>query len=209
MNLTESLELINSFFNETIEFGKEEDSSTSSSLEQEKGITLPPELKNYIDKFAPASNFYFTCIGNSLGVYAKQRLSWLMDGYNYNSASKEPIKGWRESWFIFSDEGADPIIVKLNEQEKHSKVYKAMHGAGKWEFRPIADSIGQFLVCAAATHHALCGFNLEDSIIDDRNGFNLAEEPASWLFPFIHKHASKYYEEWVSVFENSNIFPGD
>lgn len=202
MTLTECLDLIKSFSKEKITFGSQKNVLIFSSLEQEKNIKFPSEFKDYIDHFAPLKKCYFSKIGNPLEIYPVKNLSWLMDGYNFNSVTKKPIESWQQSWFIFADEGADPIIIKLDEQENQSKVYKAMHGAGEWTFYPIADSIAQFLVCAAAVHHALEGFDLDDPIEDDDDGFNLAEEPANWLFPFIKKHALPYYDEWLVDFEN-------
>jgi len=203
MNLNESLDLINTFYTGDLHFGDSNDSTASNALEEEKGIDFPQEFKNYVDNVVPLSNQYFSCVGNPLGIYSREKLSWRMNGYNYNPVTNEPIDRWDDSWFIFADEGADPVIIKLDENRPHSGVYKAMHGAGKWDFHPIADSVGQFLLCAAAVDHALTGFAVDDSIIDDESGFCLAEEPAKWLFPFMRKHASGYYDEWVSVFENS------
>jgi len=203
MNLTESIELIDSFFTDKLPIGKHSHLKKSETLELEKGVTFPPEFKEYINDFSPKERFCFSCVGNPVNIYAQDQLSYLMLGYNYNPVLNKPIDGWDESWFIFADEGSDPIIVKLNEDTEKSVVYKAMHGVGEWSFHPIADSICQFLLCSAAVHHALCGFDIEESIIDDENGFNLASEPAKWLFPFIRLHAASYYEDWVSVFENS------
>lgn len=202
MDISDSLELIKSFYKGSIEFGRIQDLSKSAAIEKEKNVTLPPEFKQYIDNFIPLSDVYFTGVGNPLEIHCRARISWLMDGYNYNFVLNETIDDWDENWFIFADEGADPVIVKLNEQEQHSVVYKAMHGAGEWEFEPIADSIGQFLICAAAVDHALTGFDHEDAIIDDESGFNLVQQSAEWLFPFIKQQAGHYYEHWVSVFDN-------
>ncbi|TWO82586.1 SMI1/KNR4 family protein [Shewanella algae] len=203
MNLSESLNLIKTFYKERNDFGGTNDISKSTTLEKEKGIEFPPEFKNYIDSFIPSSNYHFRCVGNPMEVYSRDKLSWFMDGYNFNSVLNEPINNWKDTWFIFADEGADPVIIKLDEKQSNSVVYKAMHGAGEWSFDPIADSIGQFLLCSAAVDHALGGFGLEDAIVDDENGFKLADQPAEWLFPFIEKYAKNYYDEWVSVFENS------
>jgi len=203
MNLNENLGLIKTFYTSDSGLYVSNDDSTSSMLENEKGINFPPEFKDYVDNFIPSSSHYFSCVGNPLCIYSREKLSWRMNGYNYNPVTNEVISRWDDSWFIFADEGADPVIIKLNERKTHSVVYKAMHGAGQWDFHPIADSIGQFLVCASAVDHALTGFAVDDPIIDDETGFNLAEEPAKWLFPFMRKHASDYCDEWVSVFENS------
>jgi hypothetical protein len=202
MTLNDSLNLISTFYKKDILLGKSGDTDKALSLEMEKGIALPSELKDYIDNVAPLSGLYFDSVGNPIEIYSRTRLSWVMDGYNFNPVTKEPIHSWNGSWFIIADEGADPVIVNLDEKTNHSSVYKAMHGAGAWDFHPIADSIGQFLVCSAAIDHALNGFDLEEVIIDDENGFNLANQPAEWLFPFIQRYAPKYYDEWVSVFDN-------
>ncbi|MCB1584440.1 MAG: SMI1/KNR4 family protein [Xanthomonadales bacterium] len=202
MNLKESFELINSFSKIDFGLGKRSN-SISNDLETQKGISFPIEFKEYIDNYAPINNQYFSGVGNSISLYNSERLSWVMDGYNFNPIERKSIAGWDDSWFLFADEGADPIIVDLSEQLEYSVVYQAMHGTGDWQFGAIADSIGQFLVCIAAFNHALTGFNVEDAIVDNENGFNLHEKCASWLFPFISKYANNYYEDWLSVFENS------
>ena len=100
---------------------------------------------------------------------------------------------------LFADEGADPIIIDLSAG--HSAVFRAIHGFGTWEFDVVADSIGQFLLCCAALHHAMTHWGIE-AIVDDENGFNLAEEPAQWLFPKMKDWAGVHDSTWCSVFDN-------
>ena len=56
------------------------------------------------------------------------------------------------------------------------------HGIGDWgSGEIIADSIGQFILCATALNFALTKFENE-AIIDDENGFCLAESASEWYF---------------------------
>jgi len=199
MNLQESIALIKSFSPKGLSLSKSEDNSRRIVLEQETACSFPPELKEYIDKVCPLEALYFNGVGNPVEIIPKSELSWVMDGYNVNSETKEPISTWDDAWFLIAIEGGEPVIVKLDQQDHSSTVYSAMHGDGTWDFFPIADSIGQFLVCAAALEHAMNFPGIDDPLDDD---FNLVGDAAKWLFPFIKKHAESYYDEWVSVFEN-------
>ena len=138
-------------------------------------------------------------VGSPVVIRAASELSWRMEGYNVNPETNEEIQSWNDDWFLIASDGAEPIIVKLNEFSEHSVVYSAMQSGAGWEFFPIADSIGQFLVCAAALERAMNFPGLDDSLDDD---FNLLGDAAKWLFPFLRQYAGNYYEEWASVFEN-------
>ena len=104
-----------------------------------------------------------------------------------------------EGWFLIGHEGGDPVIVKGCEQAGSRVVFRAMEGMGFWDFAPIADSIGQFLVCICAIQHAQNFPGLDQPLDDD---FNLAPAAANWLFPLLRQHAGAHYDEWASVFEN-------
>ncbi len=78
----------------------------------------------------------------------------------------------------------------------------SMHGAGAWSFFPVADSISQFLLVAAARDHALQHITDDDPCIDDENGFNLHADAAAWLFPRVREWAPAYYDYWLEAFEN-------
>ncbi|MFD2229867.1 SMI1/KNR4 family protein [Alkalimarinus sediminis] len=168
-------------------------------LEAERGVVFPPELKEYINTVCPTKHVALESVGYPVDILSKEELSWTMPGFNVNAVTGKAISSWDESWFLIANEGGEPIIVKLNEHERSSVVYSALQGAGPWEFCPIADSIGQFLVCAAAIEHALNFPGVDEPLDED---FNLAKEAAQWLFPFIREHAEAYYDEWLSVFEN-------
>jgi len=172
-DITTALKLIKSLYREELHFNG--DKEKLQSLQQEKNIEF----------------------------YTKEQLLWKMDGYNYNSVENNPIENWDENWFIFASEGGDPYIIKLNEKEEFSKVYKAYHTEGSWDFFPMADSIGEFLLSAFALSHACIGFDGEDSISDDENGFNLVEPNATWFFSFLKEYTPKYYDEWSEGFDNA------
>ena len=199
MNLQESIFLIKSFYPKELLLGKSEDTVKLGILEQEKFCSFPLELKAYIREVCPQNTVLFHGVGNPVELLSRNELSWEMAGYNFNPETKEPLSNWDDSWFLIAREGGEPIIVKLDESNSLSTVYSAMSGEGGWEFFPIADSIGQFLLCAAALEHAMNFPGMDDSLDDD---FNLVGDAAKWLFPFLRKHAESYYDEWASVFEN-------
>lgn len=199
MNLQEAIGLINSF-SQPGRIGVVADgTAVSDALESEKSITFPTELKAYIDKVCPQNKLSFEGVGYPVDIISKRDISWKMPGFNVNAVTGKEISSWNESWFLIANEGGEPIIVKLDEQGSSSVVYSALQGEGPWDFCPIADSIGQFLFCAAAVEHALNFPGVVEPLDDD---FNLAPEAAQWLFPLIKKHANAYYDEWLSVFEN-------
>ena len=75
-------------------------------------------------------------------------------------------------------------------------IQKLLHGAGSWdEGHPVADTLGQFLLCSAALHHALHAFE-DEPILDDAQGFNLAPQAAAWLFPRLKAWAGPHYGAW-------------
>ena len=80
---------------------------------------------------------------------------------------------------------------------------QAMHGAGEWDFELLAPSLPQFILLAAARHHALFMMDVDHRITDDENGFNLCKPAAEWLFPRIQKWAPEVYWSWVGVFDNA------
>src|SRR5262245_1791289 len=130
-------------------------------LEGRFGMSFPEELRVYIRDFAPKRRFEFEAIGNPVVVYGQsgeQRLGLRQPGYNWNPLTEEDIYGWDRNWFLLADEGADPIFVDLSRG--NTEIQKAWHGERDWSFFVIADSIGQFLLHAAAVHH--CQQKLEE-----------------------------------------------
>ncbi|MDQ1163919.1 SMI1/KNR4 family protein [Flavobacterium sp. SORGH_AS_0622] len=202
MNLETAILEIKKFWNndDDFPFGESQNKSHIHRLENEFKITLPHNLKDYISNFAPLKDFYFSTVGNPMCIYGVENLKYKQDGYNYNSIKNTEIGDWNKNFFIFADEGADPVIVDFEDLE--NGIQKLMHGAGNWETgTTAADTLGQFLLCSAALHHALSNFE-DESIIDDENGFNLADNAAKWYFKNMRNWAGKYYDEWCSVFDN-------
>jgi hypothetical protein len=171
-------------------------------LEKEYGHPLPDWLAHYIEEIASLEDFQLETVGNPLDIYGAKRLSTRHDGYNWNPIDQETIPDWDANWFIIADESADPVIVDINTSEP--TVLKALHGEGEWDFDPVAESIGQFLLCSAAIHHALTHWGqLEAVTIDEDGDCLLAAEPAEWLFPRLKRWAGEYYEIWALDFDNS------
>jgi hypothetical protein len=205
MNLNDALAVIATFSTKSTEvFAAGEDTlingnSVSASLAEGIKIgskALPAELARYIDHVCPENGFTIEGVGHPVELLKCGELAWKPE--MFSSLTGELAK-WQEDWFLIAHDGGDPIIVKSSEQGENSPVYSAMQGMGFWEFAPIADSIGQFLICACAIQHALNFPGLGEPLDDD---FNLAPAAASWLFPFLRQHAGAHYDEWASVFEN-------
>jgi hypothetical protein len=170
-------------------------------LAAEFGRALPADLVTYLDTIAPAEEVDFSTVGNPLCLYGLDRLGVRQDGYNWNSVTNAPIADWPAGFFLLGDEGADPVLLDLDHPERG--VQKLRHGAGDWETGDtMADTLGQFLLCSAALHHALTDFE-EEWFIDDERGFNLAPQAAAWLFPCLKKWAGPYYQAWSADFDNA------
>lgn len=202
MNLEIGILEIKKFWNTDEEFslGESKNQNHVARLESEFNTVIPDSLKEYINNFTSINDFYFTTVGNPICVYGINNLKFQQDGYNFNSVKNIKINDWNEGFFIFADEGADPIVIDLNHPE--NGIQKLMHGTGNWDYgQTIADSIGQFLLCSAALHHALVDFE-DEPIVDDENGFNLAANAAKWYFKNMKNWAGNYYSEWCSIFDN-------
>lgn len=173
--------------------------SLSNVLSGEFSKPIPTELAQYIDRICPNNGLCIQGVGHPVELLKPSELAW-------QPALLSELTGelgtWQDDWFLIAHEGGDPIIVKATEQAENSPVYSAMQGMGFWDFAPIADSIGQFLVCISAIQHALNFPGLNAPLDDD---FNLAPAAANWLFPMLRQHAGTHYDEWASVFENYQL----
>jgi hypothetical protein len=198
MKTNEAIKQIQSFLGLTV-FHASAGRVVIERIKKEFETPLSEELIEYIELTAPSEDVDFETVGNPMTIYSFSRLGSTQDGFNFNSVKNEKIEDWNPDWFLIADEGADPVIIDLSKKEM--KVMQASHGMGEWDFHPIADSIGQFLLCQAAIHYAMTNWGA-DSIIDDEDGFNLAPEPAVWLFPKMKEWAGEYYSDWCSVFDN-------
>lgn len=203
MTLETALTEIKKFWraDEPLPFGQSNNIQHIDRLETEFGGIIPDIVKDYVSNFAPAKDFYFDTVGNPMRVYGIDNLKYIQEGYNYNPVEKEAIEDWKKHFFIFADEGADPVIIDFNEIKNGIK--KLIHGTGSWDNgEVVADTFGQFLLCCAAQHYALNNFG-DDPIIDDEKGFNLTENAAKWYFGNMKNWAGNYYDEWCSIFDNA------
>lgn len=202
MNLNDALALIASFSKKSTEaFTAAENTLVdgqllSSTLSEGGRKGLPVELIQYIDAVCPAEGLSLEGVGHPVELIKSIDLAW--QPKMFADLTGELAK-WQDDWLLIAHEGGDPIIVKVSEQGENSPVYSAMQGMGVWEFAPIADSIGQFLVCICAIQHALNFPGLGQPLDED---FNLAPAAANWLFPFLRQYANAHFDEWASVFEN-------
>jgi hypothetical protein len=159
------------------------------------------DFAQYLKAVCPKGSLALEAVGHPLELLSLEEIS-NNQGLGQPDMFSEltgQLGEWDSNWLLIAHEGGDPIIVKLSELAETSPVYSAMQGMGFWDFAPIADSIGQFLVCAFAIQHGLNFPGLAEPLDDD---FNLAPAAANWLFPFLRQHAGAYYDEWASVFEN-------
>jgi len=159
-------------------------------LEKQFGTAFPEELRTYIRDYAPKRRLTFDAVGNPFDVYGQsgrlQRLGFQQPGFS------EDIDGWDRNWFLFADEGLDPIIVDLSRGD--TQIQQAWHGEGEWDFSEIADTIGQFLLCAAALHHTLNKWHL-------KSGDAPPPEAAAWLLPRMRDWAGPHYDYWCGLLE--------
>ena len=170
-------------------------------LAAEFGRELPADLVTYLDTVAPAEEVDFRTVGNPFYLYGPDRLSAHQPGYSWDTVLNAPVDDWPAGFFLLGDEGEDPVLLDLDHPERG--IQKLWHGQGDWETGDtVADTIGQFLLCSAALHHALTAFEA-DHIIDDERGFNLAPQAAAWLFPRMKTWAGPYYQAWCSAFDNA------
>ena len=173
----------------------------ATRLSAEFGHAFPPDLVTYLDTVAPAEDVEFATIGNPLLLYGLARLGPQQPGYSFNPVTQRPLLDWNPAFFLLADEGADPVVLDLGQPA--AGLRKLLHGAGSWEEGDlVADTLGQFLLCSAARHHALHAFE-DEPIIDDTHGFRLAPQAAAWLFPRLKTWAGAHYAAWCADFDNS------
>lgn len=203
MKIDEAISLINEFWTGDLPFIRMDSSAEKERIQSQFITQFPAMLAEYIETFVPSKDVCFETVGNPMTIYCCENLGIQQDGYSYDPVSEKNIQDWDRNWFLFADEGGDPVIIDLSKGD--GVVFTAMHGCGEWEFDAVADSIGQFLLCHAALHHALYFWG-PDCIIDGEDGFNLAQEPSQWLFPRMKEWAGSYNEDWCSVFDNYNKY---
>ncbi|HCM04662.1 MAG TPA: hypothetical protein DIC30_01500 [Oceanospirillales bacterium] len=196
MNLNDALAIIAGFSNSFSKKKTQQFVGTSSALTEGTNKVLPTELVEYIDHICPESGLIVKSVGHPVELLKSSDLA--LKPSMFTGLTGELGK-WQDDWFLIAHEGGDPIIVKTSEWGENSPVYSAMQGMGFWDFAPIADSIGQFLICICAVQYALNFPGVSEPLDDD---FNLAPAAANWLFPLLRQYAGAHYDEWASVFEN-------
>ncbi len=170
-------------------------------LAAEFGRPFPADLVAYLDTYAPAEGVEFDTVGNPLNLYGLDQLGVRQPGYSWNPTTSTPLGGWPASFFLLGDEGADPVLLDLDQPELG--IQKLWHGEGDWATGdPVADTLGQFLLCSAALHHALHAFE-DEPLVDDARGFRLAPAAAAWLLPRLKTWAGPHYRTWATVFANA------
>jgi cell wall assembly regulator SMI1 len=199
MQHSEAIQQIATFWPTESPFRSRDASDVIRRIENEFGRSLTDHVKLYLEEGCPAESVLLETVGNPIELYSTAQLGPRQIGYSH-TISGEVIEGWSTSWLLVADEGADPFVIDL-DPDAGAKVSRALHGMGDWEFHPEADSMGQFVLCAAAIHHALTAWGV-DVITDDQNGFRLADKPAKWLFPRMKEWAGPYYGNWCSIFDN-------
>jgi hypothetical protein len=207
VNFEDAVELVRSFWpGRALPFGPG-DPRQVDRLERELGRTLPGQLRDYVVAQAPSRDLDFETVGNPITLYSAGRLAARVDGYNWNPVKNRAIEDWSKGWFLIGEEGADPIVVDLDQtgNDEPCVVLTAPHGQGEWDFDECASSLPLFLVLAAAQHHALTGIVKQvDAIVDDEHGFNLCAPAARWYFPFVRRIAPEHYDRWTMTFENAS-----
>ena len=170
-------------------------------LAAEFGRPLPPDLAAYLDTYAPAEGVEFDTVGNPLYLYGLDQLGVQQPGYNWDPTTNTPLDGWPASFFLLGDEGADPVLLDLDQPELG--IQKLWHGEGDWEIGDsVADTLGQFLLCSAALHHALTAFGPAPLHTNTR-GVKLAPAAAAWLLPRMKTWAGPHYRTWCMVFDKA------
>ncbi len=197
MNISQAIEIIKTFreFNSNIFTG-----SKQIDKIQDEFKPFPKNIVEYLNLTIPSENIYIDLTGDPFCLFSAEELIPRKNEFAYEFELESG--SWINNWVIFGLQGNDPFCFGLSND--FPKIYRFYYNgvSGLGEPIPIADSIGQFLVCAFAIDHAINNF--KDSIIGENDSFDLilAPEPANWLFPKMKIWAGEYYEEWCNVFEN-------
>jgi hypothetical protein len=112
-----------------------------------KSWKLPPVYMDFLTRFSPMGvvieGKQFV---NGLTLFGAAELIPGQDGYSESSALKKSLDGWPEHLLVIGVDGGDPYVLDLSDSRgEDAPVLTAMHGAGKWSFRPVADSFLHFI----------------------------------------------------------------
>ncbi len=200
MTITEAIDLIKTFreFDQNL-FG---DAALLDKIQDEYGA-IPQNIVEYINQIIPNSNnIYLDLTGDPFCLFSAKDLLQKRDEFAYDFELES--SSWINKWLIIGLQLNDPFCFSLAKNQTQIFRFYFNGVSGLSSPVPVANSIGQFLLCAYAIDHAINKF--EKSIIIDEDSFDiqLAPEPSKWLFPRMREWAAEYYEEWCEVFENCN-----
>jgi hypothetical protein len=146
IGLTECMALIRAFHPGPLPFRGNTSTGLCEALERQKLLRFPPEFRHYLHQYIPATHLSIRAIGDPIELFSAARIGWRMPGYNFSPMRQTEILSWKSHWFLFALCGRDPIIVNCLDRGENSPVYRAFHTPEHWSFRPVADSLGQYLL---------------------------------------------------------------
>ena len=155
------------------------------------GDPLPAEIVHYVRHIAPDEDVSFTVVGNPVHLYGADTLH-----RKWRYAKEVDLDS--VPYLVIGDESLIAITAHANWPPSSCTVTQ--------DHRVLARSIMQFLVGLCAMHHALSGIQANPTT-DDEKGFNLAYEPAAFLFPLMKKlFWKRHWFNWITVFDNATTF---
>src|SRR5436190_18640278 len=83
--------------------------------------------------------------GNDFFLPALRDLWNYQAGYRSDAVTGQDIADWDKDLLVVADQGADPIVVS----QRDGAVLRALHGQGSWDFKPLTDSVTDFVVAIA------------------------------------------------------------
>jgi hypothetical protein len=123
---------------------------TPASPEDLKNIrqrwNVPPVYTALLTRFSPLGVWLEgKQFVNGLTLFGASDLIPGQAGYS-ESPDRKPLDGWPAHLLVIGADGGDPYVLDLKSLcGDDAPVLTAMHGAGKWEFRPVAESFVHFL----------------------------------------------------------------
>ncbi|MGN6696207.1 MAG: hypothetical protein ACTHN0_18655 [Aquihabitans sp.] len=106
-------------------------------------------------------------------LYSPDELWEAQAGYRWdgNDPSRTLAEGWSTDWIVIGDSSADPLLVST--EDPAASVAIAMHGAVRWDPRPVAPDPSSLLRALAAYLDLLVEFDGE--CLDEKNDFEPKE----------------------------------
>jgi len=108
---------------------------------------LPATYLDFLTRFSPLRviirrrEFY-----NPFWLFGAGELLESQNGYSFNPVDKQPISDWPAHLVVIASHGGDPYVIDLSHSDGNdAPILTAEHGAGEWNFEPVADSFVEFL----------------------------------------------------------------